>query len=195
MSQDNTILGGHLNTISNSSRSTVINGANNQIIGADNVHILGDNISVRGANDPIGSIDNDDTFYIGLKNGIYCHGPIYCNGNIESEGDVIAYSTSDERLKDNINNISGCLDKVLSLDAIEFDWNENQKTYTGRDIGLIAQQVQKIAPEVVSKRDDGFLAIKYEKIIPLLVGATKEQDEQIKNLEKSLEDLRKKIID
>lgn len=189
MGQNNSILGGHLNTIYNSSNCTVINGANNQISGASNVHVIGDNVSVLGANHVNGSADNDDAFYVGCINGMIISGPIIAGGNITAEGDIIAYASSDERLKDDIVPISGCLDKVLSLDAIEFDWNDKQQTYTGHDIGLIAQQVQEIAPEIVTKREDGYLAMKYEKMIPLLVGATQEQNAQLDELEKQLQEL------
>lgn len=189
MSQENSILGGHLNSISGSSACTIINGANNQIYGATGVHIIGDDVVVRGANDPQGSTNNDSALYVGCLNGIYVDGPVVANGNITAEGDVIAYSSSDERLKDNITPISGCLDKVLSLDAIEFDWNDKQETYTGHDIGLIAQQVQKIAPEIVTERSDGYLAMKYEKVVPLLVGAVQEQDALLDDLESQVNKL------
>ena len=184
------ILGGHLNSISDSNNCTVINGANNQIVGANNVHIIGDNVTVSGANASGGSSDNDNKFYVGLQNGIIVNGPIHCRGDIKADGDIVAFSTSDERLKDDIKKIPNCLQKVLSLDAIEFDWNEDlQKTYKGRDIGLIAQQVQEVAPEIVEKRNNGYLGLKYEKMIPLLVGATQEQDEIISELEKQVDQL------
>lgn len=193
---NNAILGGHLNSINHSTNCTVINGANNYISGANNVHVIGDNITALGANAVGGSADNDDKFYVGLINGMVVDGSVHCRGNIECEGDIIAFSTSDERLKDNIKNIPNCLDKVLSLDAIEFNWNEDlQHTYKGRDLGLIAQQVQEVAPEIVEERSNGYLGIKYEKIIPLLVGATQEQETQIKELEKELNLIKESLID
>lgn len=170
MGSYNTILAGYNNTInSNCSHCTIINGSNNTIpSNRSNVHIIGDDVSASAIN---------DRFYVGCINGLFC------------DGDVVAYYSSDERLKDNITPISGCLEKVLSLDAIEFDWNENQQTYSGHDIGLIAQQVQEIAPEIVTERKNGYLAVKYEKMIPLLVGATQEQDTQIQELEKQVQEL------
>lgn len=170
MGSYNTILAGYNNTInSNCNHCTIINGANNSIpANRTNVHIIGDYVSADAV---------DNRFYVGCSNGLYC------------DGDVVAFASSDERLKDNITPLSGCLNKVLSLDAIEFDWNDNQQTYSGHDIGLIAQQVQEIAPEIVTQRKDGFLAMKYEKVIPLLVGATQEQDAQINELEKQIQEL------
>ena len=91
------------------------------------------------------------------------------------EGDVVAFYSSDKRLKDNILSIDDCLNKITSLDAVSFDWNKKQNAYSGHDIGLIAQQVSQVAPEIVEERKDGYLALKYEKMIPLLVGAIKDQ--------------------
>ena len=167
MGSNNAILAGDENTITASNRCTIINGQNNEIDSKTNTHIIGDNI--------VASVNN--AFYVGCSNGLFC------------DGDVIAYSSSDERLKDNITPISRCLDKVLSLDAIEFDWNDKQETYTGHDIGLIAQQVQKIAPEIVTERSDGYLAMKYEKVVPLLVGAVQEQDALLDDLESQVNKL------
>ncbi|NDG54082.1 MAG: tail fiber domain-containing protein [Flavobacteriia bacterium] len=185
--KDNVILGGHLNTIEGDcNQCTIINGANNAIFGANNVHAIGDDIIVYGSNHPNGSIDNDNCFYVGCTNGVHIYGPLEVDGNISAEGDIVAFSSSDKRLKENIQPIKNCLNKVLSLDAIEFEWNNKQSTYSGKDVGLIAQQVNKIAPEIVSKRDDGFYAMKYEKIIPLLVGAIKQQSQEIEKLEEEL---------
>lgn len=183
--KDNVILAGHLNTIEGDcNQCSIINGANNAIFGANNVHAIGDDIVVYGSNHPNGSIDNDNCFYVGCTNGVHIHGPLVVDGNISAEGDITAFSSSDERLKEDIKPIKDCLQKVLTLDAIEFEWSNKQSTYSGKDVGLIAQQVNEVAPEIVSKRDDGFYAMKYEKIIPLLVGAIKEQNEEIKKLEK-----------
>lgn len=170
MGSYNTILAGYNNTInSNCSGCTIINGSNNSIpSNRTNVHIIGDDVSADAI---------DDRFYVGCINGLHC------------DGDVVAFSSSDERLKDNITPMSGCLDKILSLDAIEFDWNDKQQTYSGHDVGLIAQQVQAIAPEITTQRKDGYLAVKYDKLIPILVGAAQEQDSQLCELEKQMAEL------
>ena len=106
--------------------------------------------------------------------------------NLNVQGDVISFSSSDRNLKDNISLIKNPLDKVLSLDAIEFDWNSSQHAYRGHDLGLIAQQVEEVAPELVVTRSDGYKAIKYDKINSLIVGAIQEQQKKIEFLEKSL---------
>ena len=61
--------------------------------------------------------------------------------------------------------------------------NDKQKTHEGEDIGLIAQNVQEFLPEIVTKRVDGYLGIKYERMVPVLVEAIKEQGRRIESLE------------
>ena len=95
-------------------------------------------------------------------------GTTYCTG------DVIAFYTSDERLKDNAKPIESALEKVKKISGVEFDWNDKQSTHTGHDVGVLAQQIEAVLPEAVTTRDDGYKAVKYEKIIPLLIEAIKE---------------------
>jgi hypothetical protein len=188
------IFAGSNNTVYDSSYCTVINGSSNYISGRSNTHIIGDDIVATG-------LDDDNKFYVGCYNGLECTGPISgsanliingdgtIDGNLTVGGDITAFDSSDERLKENISPIDKCLDKVLSLNAIEFNWKDGYGATKGRDIGLIAQQVKKIAPEIVVERNDGYLAMRYEKIIPLLIGATQEQDQQISELEKQVQEL------
>jgi hypothetical protein len=105
--------------------------------------------------------------------------------------DVVAYATSDKRLKDNIKPLDNALDKVLKISGVEFDWNDTRDedgkplhSYKGHDVGVIAQEIEKVLPEVVTTRDNGYKAVKYEKIVPLLIEAIKEQQEQIDELRK-----------
>ena len=103
-------------------------------------------------------------------------------GEVRSTGDVIAYYSSDERLKDNIKPIENALDKIDSLGGYEFDWNDNQSTYSGHDIGVIAQEVKDVFPELVIERDNGYLAVKYEKLVAVLIQGIKELKSEIEIL-------------
>tara|TARA_Y100000593_G_scaffold43815_1_gene83681 strand:+ start:11983 stop:18120 length:6138 start_codon:yes stop_codon:yes gene_type:complete len=108
-------------------------------------------------------------------------------GSVMSEGDVIAYSTSDERLKRNKRPIHHALDKVESLSGIMFDWDEElQNLYSGTDIGVIAQEVEEAVPQIVTTRDNGYKAVKYEKLVPLLIEAIKELSSEVKELKGKL---------
>jgi len=110
-------------------------------------------------------------------------------GRGDFTNDVVAYSTSDINFKDNITPIAGSLDKVMKINGVEFDWKpltEEEKVYLhgneGHDVGVIAQEIEKVLPEVVTTRESGFKAVRYEKIIPLLIEAIKEQQKQIDSL-------------
>jgi hypothetical protein len=101
-------------------------------------------------------------------------------------GDIVAYASSDKRLKDNINKLQNPLDKLEKINGYEFDWNKNQHLYEGHDIGVIAQEIEEVLPEIVETRKDGYKAVKYEKIVPLLIESIKELSDKIKALENGI---------
>ena len=105
-------------------------------------------------------------------------------------GNITAYYSSDISLKDNIRPIESAIFKVQQIRGVTFDWNEKSNKLQqekGHDVGLIAQEVEKVLPEVVQIREDGIKAISYEKVVPLLVEAIKEQQVTIENLTKRIE--------
>ena len=108
------------------------------------------------------------------------------SGSLYVTGDVVAYSPSDERLKDNIQLISNPIEKVQQLRGVEFDWNDLSEKRGQHEYGVIAQDVQKIFPELVNKRYNGYLGVDYDKMIGLLIEVVKVQEERIKNLENKL---------
>ena len=109
------------------------------------------------------------------------------SGSLNVTGDVVAYSTSDERLKDNIQLISNPIEKVNQLKGVEFDWKDGMPKAGKHDYGVIAQDVIKVMPELVNQRPDGYYAVDYDKIIGLLIEVVKEQEKRIKNLENKLD--------
>lgn len=115
-------------------------------------------------------------------------------GRIDASNDIVAYSSSDERLKENITPIANALDKVKSLTGVEFDWKPEHKEahgHEGHDTGIIAQQVLGVMPSAVRTNDTGYLAVRYEKLIGLLIEGMKEQQEQIEELKAQLNGLTK----
>jgi len=91
-------------------------------------------------------------------------------------------TSSDERLKDNITTLDNALSKVLKLRGVEFNM-KNERVHD-RKIGLIAQEVEKVLPQVVSedKTEDKYKAVSYANIVALLIEAMKEQQQQIDEL-------------
>ena len=85
---------------------------------------------------------------------------------------------TDKKLKDNISPIPWAVDKVKALGGYSFDWNDKSE-HEGHDIGVIAQEVEEVLPELVVTREDGYKAVSYEKIVALLIEAIKDQQLQI----------------
>ncbi|TVQ98314.1 MAG: tail fiber domain-containing protein [Deltaproteobacteria bacterium] len=110
------------------------------------------------------------------------------NGTAFVTGDVVAFSSSDLRMKDNVATLGDPLGKLAALDGVSYVWNDRAPSWTQnragrRDVGLIAQQVREVLPEAVQERGDGMLAVSYERVIPLLVEAVKELSVRVKQLE------------
>ena len=111
-------------------------------------------------------------------------------GAINAGADIVAFASSDERLKDNIKPIENALDKVGQLKGYEFDWNDKQDLHTGHDVGVLAQEVEEVLPEIVDTRDDGYKAVKYEKLTALLINAVNELKDENKELRAEIEALK-----
>lgn len=111
-------------------------------------------------------------------------GNLTINGTITATGDITAFFTSDRRHKNNIQTISNPVLKVKQLNGVTWEWNDdvNEVTKSTPKTGLIAQEVQQVLPQVVTERQDGFLALDYSKMVGLLVEAIKEQQIQIDQL-------------
>ena len=107
------------------------------------------------------------------------------DGELRVTGDIIAFYTSDQRLKDNIKPIDDPLAKVLSISGNTYSWNENSGK-EGTDVGVIAQEILEVLPEAVTTRENGYLAVRYEKLVPLLVEAIKELSQKVESLENKL---------
>ena len=108
------------------------------------------------------------------------------NGTLDVTGDITAYSTSDERLKDNITPIPYALEKLHQINGVTWDWNDKSEK-EGHDVGVIAQDIEKVLPQLVTTRDTGFKAVRYEKIVALLIEAVKEQQTEINELRSTLQ--------
>lgn len=143
--------------------------------GTKGIRIAGDtgNVSVNAAD------SGGFKFYVNgtasFTGAVNAGAGITVTGNLAATGDVIAYNSSDKALKKNITVIDSALTKIDKISGVRFTWDsEKQSTYTGDDIGVLAQEIEEILPEAVTTREDGYKAVKYEKIIPLLIQAIKE---------------------
>jgi hypothetical protein len=170
------ITGDSLEFITNTStRMTVLSSGNvgiNTTTPGSTLHVVGDVLIQTGA------------LGVGVN-------PSATDGRIDAGNDIVAFSTSDKRLKENITPIANALEKVRSLTGVEFDWKEETKSvhgYEGHDVGVIAQDVQAVLPEAVRTNDSGYLSVRYEKMIALLIEGMKEQQAQIDELKAQIND-------
>ena len=115
------------------------------------------------------------------------------SGRIDAANDVVAFSTSDIRLKENIKPIENALDKISKISGNTYDWKVELKDvhgYEGNDVGVIAQEVEAVLPQLVQDRDNGYKAVKYDKLVALLIEGIKEQQTQIHSLTLEIEKLK-----
>lgn len=112
------------------------------------------------------------------------------DGDLHVDGDVIGYSTtvSDERLKDDVETIENACEKVCNLRGVEYTWNAGSREGQ-REIGVIAQEVEQVIPQIVHEKElpfvDGgtYKTVDYEKIVALLIEANKELCDRVQTLE------------
>lgn len=114
------------------------------------------------------------------------------NGNIRC---FILTETSDARFKTNISTIPNALESTLKLRGVTFDWNREAFAYTrlpdGKQIGVIAQEVENVFPELVSKDDKGYRSVAYDRLVPVLIEAIKAQQAEIDALKAQVAELLK----
>jgi len=124
--------------------------------------------------------------------------------NISATGNITAYA-SDKRLKSNVKPIENALTKVMSLTGVIYNWNNIAEKYANFDttieeVGVFAQDVQEVLPQVVkpapfdmdyannvSKSGENYLTVDYERMVPLLIEAIKEQQKQIEELKAAIQ--------
>jgi len=126
-----------------------------------------------------------------VRGGAGIGGDLYVGGQIFGLQEITAYygSPSDIRLKANVTNIHDGLAKVLTLNGITYNWNDlaTNQNKESRESGIIAQELLKVLPEAVVEKDDGFLTVKYDRIIPLLIEAIKELSIEVEILKKKIQ--------
>jgi hypothetical protein len=133
------------------------------------------------------SITNNTASTSKTTGALLVSGGIGTSGDIFAGGDIVAYASSDIRLKDNVELISNPLQKINQIGGYSFVWNEEkQDIYKGTDYGVIAQEIEQILPELVDTRENGYKAVKYDKLVSLLI-------EGIKDLSKQVDELKEKI--
>ena len=161
------------------------------------------NVEIRNPRGLTFSLDWDTD--VNFKAALDVRGTIKCDslacmGNQFVTGDVTTfYQSSDKRLKTNIETIKNPLDIVDKLRGVRFNWNEkvcdiNKNIDLSRpEIGVIAQEIEDVLPEVIKNGLSGYKAVRYDKIVSLLIECIKEQQKQFKNQKNEIDSLQSQI--
>jgi hypothetical protein len=110
-------------------------------------------------------------------------------GAITATGDITAFFVSDRNLKQNIVNIENSLDKVSKLNGVYYNWTKealekHKHLVDEKEVGVIAQDVEAVLPELVATREDGTKAVRYERLCAVLIESVKELKKEIEELKK-----------
>ncbi len=178
-----------------STLSSIDISSNTNLAAGTGVTLSGDTLSIGqavGTGDDVtfGTVRVDDTTASTSKTtgALIVDGGTGISGDLNVGGDVVAFASSDERLKDNIELISNPIEKVQSLKGVTWNWNDNasETQKSTPNVGVIAQDVEKVLPELVHDRDNGFKGVDYAKLTGLLIEAIKDQQKQIDELKSKL---------
>ena len=180
--------GGNINFILNTSSSVAILKSSVTSVGSGSAARFDQSTGTSGSYTIMGLYDNNGSPYWQFSAGSGVTGSIYwtngSGGVYLAKNGTSWTSNSDETLKNITGTIQDGLAKVLSLRAAEFTWKDD-KTNTPQ-VGLIAQDVQKILPQIVKSNKDGHLGVSYTEVIPLLVAGIQELSATVTNLQAKL---------
>ena len=171
--------------------------------------LVGATVSIGGTSRTVTTIDYD-TNYISVTPAFtvpsfavgdtltFSNPSVAPVGNLNLDGDIIvtgnitafAGSPSDERLKENITTVTNALSMVGSMRGVFFDWTDEyletinfSPLFPKHDIGVIAQEMEAVLPEVVAAKPNGSLTVKYEKLVSVLIEAVKELNTKVEELQ------------
>jgi len=150
------------------------------------IYVMGGHVVPDGnLNRDLGSSPNH------MWNNVYAN-DIYLNS---TNTWLSSSNLSDKRFKKDIEPINSALSNVLKLKPVKYSWNTEEfpdKHFDNkRHIGLIAQEVEEVYPEIVNTNDEGFKSIDYSKLVPVLIKAVQEQQAEIEALKKEIKELKK----
>ncbi|MDA9875972.1 tail fiber domain-containing protein [Flavobacteriaceae bacterium] len=144
--------------------------------------MIGYNATGQADNSVVLGNDDVTAVYMGEDSGAKVYaGEGSFTGDVTIGGDVVV--SSDARLKSNIVSLGYTLSRLLLIDGKSYEMKGKQK------IGVLAQDIQKVFPELVSEDANEMLAVNYQGLVPVLINALKEQDDKISRLEVLVEKL------
>ena len=121
-------------------------------------------------------------------------GTLVASGTVSGAGVVL---TSDHRYKKNITPVTGALEKLSKLNPVNYDWRKDEFKNKGfsdkKQWGFIAQEIEKVMPELVIETRNGYLGLNYTGVIPLLTKAMQEQQTEMEKQQKEIDQLKAQL--
>jgi len=180
------------------------------VVGGDGITANANDIAITAAQTTITSVkntslvvgrDNDNGIHFSTDNaikvevnGVQDEFRFVAGGEFHADADIVAFSSttaSDKNLKENVEALPYGLDDVMKMRAVEFDWKKDKANgkERGHDIGVIAQEMEEVIPEVVKEYEglqgkDNFKAVDYSKLVPVLIKSIQELKAEIEELKK-----------
>ena len=199
--------------VANANVSTVVTGVTSAnvttALGADPVQnattaanvtgLTSANVTTALGFTPISATSNVNTVIRSLGVATTSYGNV---GEIRAIDNITAYFSSDARLKENVEDIANAVTAVAAIGGKTFDWTDEYISHHGgedgyfvqkQDFGVIAQDVQAVFPRAVRTRQDGMLAVDYEKLSALAFAAIRELSSEMQDLRAKIQELESKI--
>lgn len=166
-------------TLADNQSSVAIGNFNQSLNGTSHVFVVGNG---SAANSRVTSFS------------INYDGTTVSNSSMTATGFITA---SDKRFKENVKPLKNSLEKINKLQGVSYEWNQKKfpkmAFEKGNQIGFIAQDVEKVFPEIVSKNEEGYKGVSYDRLTPVLVEAVKELTAKNKELENRNNNLQKDL--
>lgn len=189
---------GNLDTIHLTSSSDVLLGDGTFGTAPSSADNLGNHTATTGlklngnlvSNNGTGGLAFDNLGNASIGGAVNSGFKLYVYGKLKSDGIT---EMSDERLKKDIKTLDGALSNILQLRGVSYNWRQKNEAGVefekGLQIGLIAQEVEAVLPELVDTDDQGFKSVEYSKLVSVLIEAVKEQNGQIEALKTNVTQL------
>ena len=138
-------------------------------------------------------IDNTEKFKV-TSAGVNVTGNMAATGNVTGSGSDFS---SDWRFKKNITPVASALEKLSKLNPVNYDWRKDEFKEKGfsdkKQWGFIAQELEKVMPELVREDKNGYLSLNYNGVIPLLTKAMQEQQDEMNKQQKEIDQLKAQL--
>jgi hypothetical protein len=171
------------------SEQLVINGSGASTIQLQNNYIDKGFVQLSGNNLRVGTYSSNSTGNFIVRTNGSDQLTIFPSGNATLAGTLT--QNSDARFKQNIEPLTGSLEKLLHLNGYQYYWKTGLKKDEKKQIGLIAQNVESVYPELVNTNAEGMKSVAYQNLVPVLIEAIKEQQIQINKLTTTIDQLLK----